>query len=79
MAPNDASLPDESFIVYPINRVAGTIADRSDAEAAVEALLQAGIERTKPTRRSRPTAWRVRSTAHCDVSTEWFGTNTAER
>jgi hypothetical protein len=44
MAPNDASLPDESFIDYPINRVAGTIADRSDAEAAVEALLQAGID-----------------------------------
>src|SRR3954465_6507026 len=44
MAPNDASLPDESFIDYPINRVAGTIIDRGDAEAAVEALLQAGID-----------------------------------
>jgi hypothetical protein len=44
MAPDNASPMDESFIAYPINRVAGTIADRADAEAAVEALLQAGIE-----------------------------------
>jgi hypothetical protein len=34
-----------SFVSYPTRRVVGTIADATDAEAAVEALLQAGFER----------------------------------
>jgi hypothetical protein len=44
MTPDAASPADSSFIRYPINRVAGTIDDRDDAEAATEALLQAGID-----------------------------------
>lgn len=44
MTPNTASSVDGSFIDYPLNRVAGTISDRDDAERAVEELLQAGIE-----------------------------------
>ena len=33
------------FIAYPTNRVVGTIADARSARAAIEALLQAGVER----------------------------------
>ena len=33
------------FIAYPTNRVVGTIADAKSARAAIEALLQAGVER----------------------------------
>jgi hypothetical protein len=33
------------FIAYPTNRVVGTIADAKHARAAIEALLQAGVER----------------------------------
>jgi len=33
------------FISYPMNRVVGTIADASQARAAIEALLHAGLER----------------------------------
>jgi hypothetical protein len=44
MSPDTPSLANESFIDYPINRVAGTITDDGDAEAAVKSLLQAGID-----------------------------------
>jgi len=39
--------PDRTgdFIAYPTNRVVGTIADAESARAAIEALLQAGVER----------------------------------
>jgi hypothetical protein len=39
-----ATSPDarDSFIAYPANRVAGTIADRNAAEAVLHALVQAG-------------------------------------
>jgi hypothetical protein len=33
------------FIAYPTNRVVGTIADAKSARAAIEALLEAGVER----------------------------------
>lgn len=33
------------FISYPTNRVVGTIADATSARAAIEALLQAGVDR----------------------------------
>jgi hypothetical protein len=34
----------DDFIAYPTNRVVGTIADAKSARAAIEALLQAGVE-----------------------------------
>src|SRR4051794_21885698 len=43
MRPSNASSADESFIKYPLDRIAGTLASRTDAEAVVEALLQVGI------------------------------------
>ena len=33
------------FISYPTNRVVGTIADAKSAQAAIEALIQAGVDR----------------------------------
>ena len=36
---------DAKFITYPTNRVVGTIADADSARSAVEALLQAGVDR----------------------------------
>ena len=32
------------FVSYPMNRIVGTIADASQARAAIEALLRAGLE-----------------------------------
>jgi hypothetical protein len=33
------------FISYPTNRVVGTIADAQSAQAAIEALIRAGVDR----------------------------------
>jgi uncharacterized protein (TIGR02246 family) len=41
----DIDTTDRGFIPYPLNRVVGTIADAKDANAAVEALLEAGFDR----------------------------------
>jgi hypothetical protein len=42
---SEITSPDDrdSFLAYPVNRVAGTIADSDDAEAALRALLDAGV------------------------------------
>ena len=42
----DAKTRDEGeFIRYPTNRVVGTIADAESARSAIEALIQAGVDR----------------------------------
>jgi uncharacterized protein (TIGR02246 family) len=41
----DPSSADGGFIPYPTNRVVGTIAEAKDADAAVEALVEAGFDR----------------------------------
>ena len=43
MAMKTASADRKDFIAYPTNRVVGTIADAAKAQAAVDALLQAGF------------------------------------
>ena len=42
MAPAEHQAYD--FIPYPLNRVVGTMADAAKARAAIEALLQAGVD-----------------------------------
>jgi hypothetical protein len=37
------------FISYPTNRVVGTIADAQSAQAAIEALIRAGVDRETST------------------------------
>ena len=42
----DSQAPaSQAFISYPVNRVVGTIADAGQARAAIDALLQAGVDR----------------------------------
>jgi hypothetical protein len=41
---SSTSAADDSFIHYPVNRVAGTLADQNGADGAVQALVQLGIE-----------------------------------
>lgn len=45
MTMKSASADRRDFIVYPTNRVVGTVADAAKAQAAVDALLQAGFDR----------------------------------
>jgi uncharacterized protein (TIGR02246 family) len=45
MAMKAASTDRKNFIPYPTNRVVGTVGDADKAGAAIDALLQAGIER----------------------------------
>lgn len=44
MTPDTRPPANDSFIAYPVNRVAGTIDDHERTEAAVKALLQAGTD-----------------------------------
>jgi hypothetical protein len=41
----ETTATQQEFIPYPTNRVVGTIADAAGAHAAIEALLQAGVDR----------------------------------
>ena len=42
----DTKRAERGFIPYPTNRVVGTIADAEHADAAVNALMEAGFDRT---------------------------------
>jgi hypothetical protein len=42
---SDVHQQQDDFIAYPTNRVVGTIADPTHAQAAIEALLQGGFAR----------------------------------
>ena len=41
----DTNRTERGFIPYPTNRVVGTIADAEHADAAVNALMEAGFDR----------------------------------
>ena len=43
VAMKTASIERADFIAYPTNRVVGTVSDAAKAQAAIDALLQAGF------------------------------------